>query len=118
MFRFLVSLGSFQVIGIPTQSDKTPPVLIQPVSLNNLKLLQAEFEINPLDKTSGYRLQVLAQSLEIKYNSVMIEIKLNLDYISLPSRQSINLWNVLKKILDIIYKGKIDSERLILNDCL
>jgi len=75
LFRFLVNLGSFQVFGIPTdfnQSNETRPVLIKPALLNNSKLLQAEFEINPLNKDSGYRLQILSQSLEIKYNSVNI----------------------------------------------
>jgi hypothetical protein len=53
-------------------SNEIRPVLIQPASSNNPKLLQAEFEINPLDKDYGYRVQIISQSLEIKYNAVNI----------------------------------------------
>jgi hypothetical protein len=84
LFRLLVSLGSFQVFGISTDlkqlesSNTSRPILIQPTSSNNQlnqpKLLQVEFEINPLNKDSGYRIQVISQSVEIIYNAVRIQI--------------------------------------------
>jgi hypothetical protein len=77
-------LGSFQVFGIstdPKQSEllnDSRPVLAQPSSSsssNQQKLLQVEFETNPLDKKSDYRVKILSQSLEIKYNAVRIYIE-------------------------------------------
>jgi len=78
-------LGSFQVFGISTDSKQSEllntsrPVLVQPVarssSTNLQKLLQVEFETNPLDKLSDYRVKVISQSLEIKYNAVRNRIK-------------------------------------------
>jgi len=77
-----VDLGSFQVFGIATDpkhselSNTSRPVLAQPVSRlsssssNEQKLLQVEFETNPLDKSADYRVKVISQSLEIKYNAV------------------------------------------------
>jgi len=53
-------------------SNETRPILIQPASSTNPKLLEAEFEINPVNKDSGYRVQIISQSLEIKYNAVNI----------------------------------------------
>ncbi|CAF0895845.1 unnamed protein product [Rotaria sp. Silwood1] len=78
-----VDLGSFQVFGIATDlkqsefSNNSRPVLAQPVSrLSSIskqqKLLQVEFETNPLDKSSDYRVKVVSQSLEIKYNAPTI----------------------------------------------
>lgn len=74
-------MGSFQVFGIstdPNQSEllnNSRPVLAKP-SLSSLtneeKLLQVEFETNPLDKKSDYRVKIITQSLEIKYNAVRI----------------------------------------------
>ncbi|CAF2405880.1 unnamed protein product [Rotaria sp. Silwood2] len=83
---FLASLGSFDVFGIATDlkqsesSNNSHPVLIhsiiQPRSSNNQlenpKLLEVEFEINPLDRDSGYRMKVISQSLEIKYHAPTI----------------------------------------------
>jgi hypothetical protein len=72
-------LGSFQVFGIATDSkqselsNESRPVLAQPPSSilsNQQKLLQIEFETNPIDKKSDYRVKILTQSLEIKYNAV------------------------------------------------
>ena len=73
-------MGSFQVFGIAkdqTQNEKlniTRPVLVQPVShftsTENQKLLQIEFETNPLGLEVDYRVKVQSQSLEIKYNAV------------------------------------------------
>ena len=75
-----VDLGSFQVVGMATNGLKTTtsnenrPVLIQPVhrssSSSKQKLLQIEFETNPLDKSGDYRVKVVAQSMEAKYNAV------------------------------------------------
>jgi hypothetical protein len=73
-------LGSFQVFGIATDlkqselSNSSRPVLAQPSSSssNQQKLLQVEFETNPLDKKSDYRVKVVSQSLEIKYNAVRL----------------------------------------------
>jgi len=74
-------LGSFQVFGIATNSNQSEllndsrPVLVRPSALtssNQQKLLQVEFETNPLDKKSDYRVKVISQSLEIKYNAVRI----------------------------------------------
>jgi hypothetical protein len=76
-------LGSFQVFGIATDSkqsessNESRPVLAQsPASTlsNQQKLLQVEFETNPIDKKSDYRVKILTQSLEIKYNAVRISI--------------------------------------------
>ncbi|CAF4818350.1 unnamed protein product, partial [Rotaria sp. Silwood2] len=78
-----VDLGSFQVFGIATDlqqsefSSNSRPVLAQPVSRslstsNQQKLLQVEFETNPLDGSSDYRVKVVSQSLEIKYNAPTI----------------------------------------------
>lgn len=76
----MVDLGSFQVFGIAT--DKTHseslnisrPVLVEPASrstsVNLQKLLQVEFETNPIDKSCNYRVKVKSESLEIKYNAV------------------------------------------------
>ncbi len=72
-------MGSFQVFGIATDSkqselsNESRPVLAQPPSSilsNQQKLLQIEFETNPIDKKSDYRVKILTQSLEIKYNAV------------------------------------------------
>jgi len=88
----LVDLGSFQVFGISTDSNQSEllndsrPVLAQPSSsssTNQEKLLQVEFETNPLDKKSDYRVKIITQSLEIKYNAVNIyleNLKFNLIY--------------------------------------
>ena len=86
LYRVFVDLGSFQVVGIstdPTQSElssKNRPVLVQPVnrlsSSNQQKLLQVEFETNPLDKSADYRIKVVSQSLEIKYNAVKYQFNL------------------------------------------
>jgi hypothetical protein len=80
MFSVFVELGSFQVFGISTDlkqlesSNTSRPVLVQPVSRlsssDQEKLLKVEFETNPLDKLSDYRVKVVAQSVEIKYNAV------------------------------------------------
>jgi len=76
-----VDLGSFQVFGIATNleqsefSNEGRPVLAQPSLLNSSnqqKLLQVEFETNPIDKKSDYRVKILTQSLEIKYNAPTI----------------------------------------------
>jgi hypothetical protein len=76
-------LGSFQVFGIATDSKQSEllndsrPVLAKPSSStlsNQQKLLQVEFETNPIDKKSDYRVKILTQSLEIKYNAVRISI--------------------------------------------
>jgi hypothetical protein len=72
LFSVFVDLGSFEVFGIATDcrqselSNESRPVLIQPPSSNQKKLLQVEFETNPND----YRLKIVTQSLEIKYNAV------------------------------------------------
>lgn len=75
-----VDLGSFQVVGMATDglqtttSNDNRPVLVQPVnrlsSSSEQKLLQIEFETNPLDKSGDYRVKVVAQSMEMKYNAV------------------------------------------------
>jgi hypothetical protein len=74
-----VDFGSCQVFGIGNdleQSDVSNvirPILVQPVlssSLTNKKLLHIEFEVNPLDRTSDYRVHVVSQSLEIQYDAV------------------------------------------------
>ncbi|CAF0945953.1 unnamed protein product [Adineta ricciae] len=77
-----VDLGSFQVVGMATDglqtttSNENRPVLVQPVhrlsSSSEQKLLQIEFETNPLDKSGDYRVKVVAQSMEAKYNAPTI----------------------------------------------
>jgi hypothetical protein len=83
LFSIFVDLGSFQVFGIATDLKQSEllndsrPVLVQPSSStlsNQQKLLQVEFETNPIDKKSDYRVKILTQSLEIKYNAVRISI--------------------------------------------
>ncbi|CAF4025677.1 unnamed protein product, partial [Rotaria magnacalcarata] len=83
---FFASLSSFQVFGITTDlkkaelSNASRPILIRPTNrltssnneLNQPKLLQIECETNPLDKDSDYRIKVISQSLEIKYNAPTI----------------------------------------------
>ncbi|CAF4608864.1 unnamed protein product [Rotaria sp. Silwood1] len=83
---FLASLRSFQVFGIATDlkqsesSNYSRPVLVYPIiqskSSNNQsaqpKLLEIEFETNPLDRDSGYRVKVVSQPLEIIYNTPTI----------------------------------------------
>lgn len=91
-------MGSFQVFGIASDSrqsdfsNESRPILAQPVfrSLSNdEKLLKIEFETNPLDKLSDYRVKVVAKSLEIKYNAVNINFyliyKSNLNLFSLAN---------------------------------
>ncbi len=77
-------MGSFQVFGISTDSKQSEllndsrPVLAQPSlssSTNQEKLLKVEFETNPLDKKCDYRVKIISQSLEIKYNAVRNFIK-------------------------------------------
>ena len=67
-----LDLGSFQVFGLA--EDSIRPVLVQPLTnrspTKTSKLLQIEFETNPLDKKSDYRIKVISQSVEIKYNAV------------------------------------------------
>ncbi|CAF4190264.1 unnamed protein product [Rotaria sp. Silwood2] len=81
-----VGLGSFQVFGIATDpnesdfSNQSRPVLAQPVSRLLLsstsktekKLLELEYETNPIDKLADFRVKVISQSLEIKYNAPTI----------------------------------------------
>ncbi|CAF1245225.1 unnamed protein product [Adineta ricciae] len=76
-----VDLGSFQVFGISTNISQSEllnenrPVLVRPSGLSTSdqqKFLQVEFETNPLDKKSDYRVKVVSQSLEIKYNAPTI----------------------------------------------
>ena len=75
------------MFGISTDPKKSElandsrPVLAQPVSRSltsskQQKLLQVEFETNPLDKSSDYRVKVVSQSLEIKYNAVRLRFPL------------------------------------------
>ncbi len=85
-------MGSFQVFGISTDSNQSEllndsrQVIARPSSsssTNQEKLLQVEFETNPLDKKSDYRVKIITQSLEIKYNAVNIyleNLKFNLIY--------------------------------------
>ncbi len=80
VFSVFVDLGSFQVFGIATDLNQSEllnvnrPVLVQPVvrfsETDHQKLLQIEFETNPLDLPIDYRVKVASQSLEIKYNAV------------------------------------------------
>lgn len=63
-------------------SNEGRPVLAQPSLLNSSnqqKLLQVEFETNPIDKKSDYRVKILTQSLEIKYNAVRFDFLENLN---------------------------------------
>ena len=58
-------------------SNEGRPILVQPLSRlsptsNQEKLLRVEFEIDPLKENSYYRIKVVSQSLEIKYNAVGI----------------------------------------------
>ena len=81
-----MDLGSFQVFGISTNISQSElmndsrPVLVRPSGLSTSgqeKFLQVEFETNPLDKKSDYRVKIVSQSLEIKYNAVRIFIGIN-----------------------------------------
>lgn len=55
-----------------------------------MKLLQVEFTINPSENDSGYRLQMISQSVEIKYHTVQISLKSNPSLSFLLSQQSTN----------------------------
>lgn len=114
-------MGSFQLFGLasdlkqPEISNDSRPVLIHSIDRSTssnkaserLKLLQVEFEVNPVNKDSGYRVKVVSQSIEIKYNAVSILVfQIICDHRSYFSRRLINLWNVLNKTLDVIFKGK------------
>ncbi|CAF4508473.1 unnamed protein product, partial [Rotaria socialis] len=77
---FSMDLGSFQVFGIATDLKQSEllndsrSTLVKP-SLscsNQQKLLQVELETSPLDKTADYRMKIISQSLEIKYNAPTI----------------------------------------------
>ncbi|CAF1279009.1 unnamed protein product [Rotaria magnacalcarata] len=77
---FSMDLGSFQVFGIATDLKQSEllndsrSTLVKP-SLscsNQQKLLQIELETSPLDKTADYRIKIISQSLEIKYNAPTI----------------------------------------------
>jgi hypothetical protein len=79
LFSLFVDLGSFQVFGMATDSqqpelsNESRPVIAKPPAstlTNQQKLLQIEFETNPIDKKSDYRVKIVTQSLEIKYNAV------------------------------------------------
>ena len=73
-FKFSVLLQMQHNLNI---SNINRPILAQPVSRsvlsNQPKLLHVEFETNPLDKKSDYRVKVISQSLEIKYNAVSLQ---------------------------------------------
>lgn len=76
----MVDLGSFQVLGIATDPKQSEllntgrPILAQPAARSTgaakQKLLEIEFETNPLDLPFDYRVKILSQSLEIKYDAV------------------------------------------------
>ncbi|CAF3667368.1 unnamed protein product [Rotaria sp. Silwood1] len=81
-------LGSFQVFGIATDSNESDfsnqsrPILAQPVSrlLSSTakmekKLLEVEYETNPIDKLADFRVKVISQSLEITYNAVNLDLQ-------------------------------------------
>lgn len=70
LIRFHLNLTSFNVTGFSPDTNKPQPIIVQPILRNKTKLLQVEFQINPTEKDSGYRLQFISQSLEIKYHSV------------------------------------------------
>ena len=82
LFRFsvFVDLGSFQVFGIATDlknlelSNTSRPILAQPVvppvGTGQNSLLHIEFETNPIGLPIDYRVKVVSQSLEIKYDAV------------------------------------------------
>lgn len=79
LFRLSVGLGSFQVFGISTNlsenelSNTSRPVLAQPSAssaISERKLLEIAFETSPLDKKADYRVKLVTQSVEIKYNAV------------------------------------------------
>lgn len=95
-----VDLGSFQVFGLATDvqqsefGNESRPVLAKP-TLETLaseeKLLKVEFETNPIDKKSDYRVKIQTQSLEIKYNAVrssFIENSLQQTSISFSQRST------------------------------
>lgn len=79
--RFALDLGSFQVFGISTDLNQSEdennfrPILAEPlIQSSEEKLLKIEYEINPIDETSDYRIRVLSQSLAVKYNAVSIQL--------------------------------------------
>jgi hypothetical protein len=64
-------MDSLGVYGPATDDNR--PALIQPVNRSQ-KLLHIEFETNPLNKRTDYRIQALLQSLEITYDAVLFSV--------------------------------------------
>lgn len=75
-----MALGSFQVLGISANAKQSEllntgrPVLAQPAarSMESDKnyLLYIKFETNPINLPLDYRVKIVSQSLEIKYDAV------------------------------------------------
>jgi hypothetical protein len=60
----MIDIDSFEIFGIDSLK------LIQPFQLNQTKFLHIEFETNPLNNNSDYRIKALSQSLQINYHAV------------------------------------------------
>jgi hypothetical protein len=71
--RLIVSLESFQMFGIANQSNEfSRPLLIQSFIKSEENIFHLEFETNPLNSISDYRIQGITQPLQITYHPVTI----------------------------------------------
>ncbi len=73
MNRLIVDLQSFQIFGITNQSNEfSRPILIQSFIRSEENIFHLEFETNPLNSISDYRIQGITQPLQITYHPVTI----------------------------------------------
>jgi hypothetical protein len=71
--RLIVDLQSFQIFGITNQSNEfSRPILIQSFIRSEENIFHLEFETNPLNSISDYRIQGITQPLQITYHPVTI----------------------------------------------
>lgn len=64
-------MDSFEIFGIDDKLNQSPTILIKPFKETN-KLLHLEFETNPINSNSDYKIKGLSQSLQITYHAVLI----------------------------------------------
>ncbi len=69
----IIDIDSFEIFGIDSSKlNNSRPILIKPFELNENKLIHIEFETNPINTNSDYRIKALSQSLQINYNAETI----------------------------------------------
>ena len=84
MIRLIIDIDSLGVYDVATNASQIEilndncPALIQAANRSQLqqqKWLHIEFETNPVNEKIDYRIQALAQSLEITYDVVLFTRK-------------------------------------------